>query len=415
MVVQGESNMRKDWLDARCKRNVIFILMMGIFAVFCVLKYFDHQINAQGTTVFAFSYKYGFISRGLLGTVWQVLDKILPYNLMCFDAIYLLSKIVTVVFFMVMLWFFYICISRCDIKDEKNMKYLCCFMAVFSFPMFVTWENFGRTDEYLMIITVFCLILIVLEKFEWLVIPLTSICVIMHHGYVFMYLNMILVLFFYKILMNEAKRKKYIILFTLTFVIGSIFFLYFEFFSHPEGEGIYEEIVALSMALAQDGQSYSVSMVDHEILGLDVYESEIVFHWLNWVSTPHALVIFSPYLYIGISFLINLFKGKTVKEKWCYLAVALGSLTTLPQFILKVDYGRYFFAVFFYYIAVVMCLMVLKDKHTIGQLEDTIATVKQKFPAPKLLIVYPILFMPFLDVEICDMITDIVDICVAIF
>lgn len=401
--------MTKNLLNTREKRNLTFIFVMALFAIVCVLCYFDHEINAQGTTVFAFSYKYGFISRGLLGTIWQFMDKILPIDIMNFDAIYAFTSVITVIYFAVVLWFFYTCLKHCNEKDEKNMRYLASFLAVLAFPMFVTTENFGRTDEYLMILTIICCILIVKEKGEWLVIPLTTICVVMHHGYVFMYLNIILVLFFYKIIMNDDKRKKYIVLFTVTFLIGAFFFLYFEFFSHPEGANAYQEIVALSKKLAQDGKSYSTSMVKHEILGEDVFEYEWKFHLINYASTPVALVMFAPYLIIGISFLIRLFKGKTVKEKWVYFAVAVGSLTTIPQFILKVDYGRYFFAVFFYYIAIVMCLVSMKDKHVIYQLEDSIARVKSKIPAAKLLIAYPMMFMPFLDVQVGTFVWEIVD------
>ena len=401
--------MKYDFTSTKEKRNRMFICIMSVFAVLCWMKFFDHEINPQGTTVFAFSYKYGFISRGLLGTIWQGLNAILPIDIMNFESIYAFTFILTIGFYMVFLWFFYTCLTLCNEKDERNVQHLACFLAVFSFPMFVTTENFGRTDEYLMIMTVICCILIVKEKLEWLVVPLTTICVVMHHGYVFMYLNIILVLFFYKIMFNEAKRKKYIILFALTFIIGSAFFLYFEFFSHPEGANAYKEIVALSKQLAQDGKSYSTSMVKHEILGEDVFEYEWKFHLINYYSTPVALVIYLPYLMIGIPFFVRLFKGKNLKEKLVYLAVAVGSLTTIPQFILKVDFGRYFYAVFFYYIAIVMCLIAMKDKHVIGQLEDSIERVKNKIPAAKLLIAYPMMYMPFLDVQVGSFVWKIVD------
>lgn len=401
--------MKRDFLDTREKRNIAFLFVMAIFAVICFVKYFDHSINAQDTTVFAFSYKYGFISRGLMGTLWLIMDYILPMNLMDFSSIYTFTKIVTVVWYIVLFWFYYVCLKKCDEKNEKNMKYLICFLSVFAFPFFATVQNFGRLDEYLMLLTVVCCILIVLEKHEWLIVPIVTICMIMHHGYVFMYLNIILVLFFYKILMNETKRKKYIVLFALTFISASVFFLYFEFFSHPQGEGIYEEIVTLAKSLSKSGYSFSESMVNHEILGLDVYEDEMIFHIINAYETPIAMCFYFPYVIIGIAFLVRLFKGKSVKEKWAYFAVAVGSLTLIPQIALKVDFGRYMFAGFFYYIAIVMCLIAMKDKHVIAQLEDSISRVKATLPAAKLLIAYPMMLMPFLDVPICWRFWELID------
>lgn len=401
--------MTKDCLNSRRKDNVIFIFAMAIFAAICFVNYFDYSINPQDTTVFAFSYKYGFISRGLMGTIWLILDKILPINLMDFTSIYTFTKVITVIWYVVLLWFYYICLQKCEEKNERNLKYLICFLSVFAFPFFATVQNFGRLDEYLMILTVVACALIVIEKHEWLVVPIVTICVIMHHGYVFMYLNIILVLFFYKILMNEENRRKYIILFTFCFIIPSVFFLYFEFFSHPQGEGIYEEIVTLSKMLSKSGTEFSESMVNHEILGLDVYDDEKIFHTINAIESPIALFFYFPYLIIGISFFVRLFKGKSVEEKWAYFAVAMGAVTLVPQIVLKVDFGRYMFAGFFYYIAIVMCLVALKDKHIINQLEDSIVRVKNIIPAAQLLIVYPMMLMPFLDVPICWRFWELID------
>jgi len=392
--------MNRGLIDTKNKARWRFLLMLALFAIPCVLRYFTGEMNAQNTTVFAFSYKYGFISRGLMGTVWKVLDKILPFDLMNFDSIQMFSGIATIVFFIVLFAFYNTCLKLCEDKNYRRIEYLICFLSVFIFPMFVTLECFGRLDIYLMILTLICCILLVKDKWEWMIIPIVTICVIMHHGYVFMHLNIVLVLLFYKILMNAEKRKKYITIFAFTFIIASILFLYFEFFSHPEGEGIFDEIVSLSMALSMDGASYSESMVFHEILGLDIYDLEEMCHVMNRKETPFFMLFFCIYPIIGLHFLIKLFKGKTTVEKWAYFAVGVGSLTILPQVILKVDFGRYVFATFFYYITIVICLIVMKDKNVIKQLEDTIEVVKNKIPAAKLLIVYPMMFMPFLDVHI---------------
>lgn len=401
--------MKINLFSTRKRRNIAFIIVLAVFAVICFLNYFDHSINAQDTTVFAFSYKYGFISRGLMGTIWLIMDIVLPMNLMDFNSIYKFTLLVTIIWYAILLLFYYVCLQKCDKKNEINMKYLICFLSVFAFPFFATAQNFGRLDEYLMILTVISCIFLVEERFEWLIIPIVTVCVIMHHGYVFMYLNIILVLLFYKILMREDKRKKYIILFTVSFLIASILFLYFEFFSHPSGEGIYEEIVALAIQLSQSGNSYSESMVNHEILGLDVYGDEKIFHIINSYETPIAFFFYLPYLIIGINFFVHLYKNKSLIEKVAYFVVALGPLTLIPQIILKVDYGRYIFAALFYYIAIIMCLIAMKDEKISTELEELKFRIKRIVPAAKLLIAYPVIFMPLLDVPICWKFWEIID------
>lgn len=395
--------MIEKFLDTRDKRRWAFLFALGIAIILSVLFYFEHRINQQNTTVFAFSYKYGFISRGFLGSVWLVLNKILPIDIMNYEAIYDFTKLITAIYFVILLLFYNVCLKLCKIKDEKNMKYLSCFLSVFAFSMFLTENNFGRVDIFLMILTLISCLLIVMSKAEWLLVPICTICMLMHHGYVFMFLNIILVLLFYKAVMYKEYRKKYIVLLTACISLVSVLFLYFEFFSHPEGPNIYEEVVALAKRLSFDGESYGTALVNHEILGLDVFEEEWIWHISNYIQFPIFLVLFSPYIVIGYKFLTKLVKEKSGVEKLVYLAVALGSLTAVPQMILKVDYGRYMFGFFFYYIAIVMCLIAMKDEYVVNVLETTKEEVKKFISNGKWLIVYPLLYMPFLDVYICDL------------
>ena len=89
-------------------------------------------------------------------------------------------------------------------------------------------------------------------------------------------------------------------------------------------------------------------LVQHEILGQGVWMDEWRYHVANFVDVPIFTVLFIPYLIIGISFLKNLVKNANKgADKWVYLAVALGSLTVVVEMLLKVDFGRYVFAVFF--------------------------------------------------------------------
>ena len=78
----------------------------------------------------------------------------------------------------------------------------------------------------------------------------------------------------------------------------------------------------------------------------------------------------------------------------------LGAATVVPEMILKVDYGRYVYAVFFYYIAIVLCLIAMGDQVIAGQLEETKQAVKAKLPCAIILLVYPMIFMPLYDIII---------------
>nr|MCR4610533.1 hypothetical protein [Lachnospiraceae bacterium] len=237
---------------------------------------------------------------------------------------------------------------------------------------------------------------------EWICIPLVIIAECIHQGFVFMNINIILVLLFYKIMKRQGKeKKKYIIYFALTLLCASVFFLYFEFFSHVDGENIYEEIVSTAKSLSYSGKAYGTMLVQHEILGQGVWMDEWRYHYANFIDVPIFLVLFSPYIVIGFKFLKSLVKGnKTLNDKLAYLAVALGALTVVPEILMKVDFARYVFAVFFYYIVVVMCLMVMGDDKVITTFSDVKDKVKATIPFAIILLIYPMMFMPLYDIII---------------
>ena len=382
--------------------NKTFLIVMAIFMSLMAFRFFAKELSSFNVTLYAFNYSYGFMSRGIIGTIWRGIDSILPGDQMTHEALLIFSAIITVIYILVMFVFFCMIIKKSSDKDMRNIRYLIIFLSIFAIPVFGTRSNFGRIDLFLFIIVYICLMCIISEKAEWICIPLVIVAECIHQGFVFMNINIILVLFFYKIMKRTGReRKKYIILFVLTLLVASVFFLYFEFFSHVDGEVIYDEIVTTAKSLSYSGEAYSKMLVQHEILGQGVWMDEWRFHKANFVDVPIFVVLFSPYLIIGISFLKNLVKGKKeLTEKLAYLAVALGALTVVPEMLLKVDFGRYVFVVFFYYITIVMCLIVMGDEHVSNTFNDTKESVKRKIPFAIILIVYPMMFMPIYDVII---------------
>ena len=382
--------------------NKIYLIAMAVFMCLMAYRFFVKELSSFNVTLYSFNYSYGFMSRGLIGTIWRGIDYILPGDQMTYDALFVFSLIISIIYLIVMFLFFCLIIKKSTDENIRNVRYLIIFLSIFAVPIFFTRSNFGRIDLFLFIIVYICLICIITDKHEWLCIPLVIIAECLHQGFVFMNINIILVLFFYKIMKRTGKeRKKYIIYLVLTLVCASVFFLYFEFFSHVDGEAIYDEIVTTAKSLSYSGEAYGKMLVQHEILGQGVWMDEWRYHKANFVDVPIFTVFFLPYLIIGISFLKKLFKGaKTVNDKWAYIAVALGALTVVPEMLLKVDFGRYVFAVFFYYIAIVMCLIVMGDEYVEDTLNETKGAIKKRIPFAIILLVYPMMFMPLYDVII---------------
>lgn len=384
------------------REEVIFIFVMLVFAAVYSMKEYEHIFSGYNTTLFAFSYQYGFISRGLLGTIWQGLDALLPWNLMSYKAIYLFSGLMNIIYIFLLITVCVLCIRKADVKQKRTMYYMSFFLGIVCFPVYWTDENYGRLDVYLMILTLLSMILIIKEKWEWMVIPFCIIATMLHQGFVFTSVNIILVLFWYKAFMRPEQRKKYIMLFTLTFLSVSVLFVYFEFLSHVGGQEVANDIMEKAKAISIDGQSYNTSLINHEILGKGVFMDEWWFHKYNYEATIFFIIFFIPFILMGVRFLKGLVKD--AKNKWPYLLIALGASTLVPQIVLKVDYGRYSYYAFFYYIMAVMACLAMKDEHVVFELANTKERLRRHMISPELLLLYIMLFMPFLDVLYSDVI-----------
>jgi hypothetical protein len=195
-----------------------------------------------------------------------------------------------------------------------------------------------------------------------------------------MFFNIILVLLLYKILTNEQNKKKYMILFAVCFVTASVLFLWFELFSHANGENIYDEIINVAKMVSEDGETIHQDVIDKEILGVDLSDREVQFRFFR-----------------------RLIQAQTEKKnKWKYIFVAIGSGTILPDMLLKCDYGRWVFAIICYYAVVIMALMAMGDSQVKKQIGITMHKIKEKSILGYALVAYPIMFQPLQDVTICE-------------
>jgi len=393
-----------------------FILMLIGFAFLAACFFFEGRLNAQTTTAYALSYEFGLIPRGFVGTVIYLIKSILGIDLYTYHRVYLFTGLVTAVYYVILFLFYYICLKRVKETNVRLAETLILFLSIFMFTEFLTWNNFGRLDEYLMIITLISLILIISEKWEFMLVPLCIVAGLIHIGFVFTNINVILIALIWKIFQkDERERKKYIIIFLLCFLSVSILFIYFELIQQPLSMEAYDTMVALAKSISEDGAGISDSLLDSEILKKDVFEDEWIWHRVNYVETPIFIVLFSPYIYIFVCFfkgLINRVEDKIQKFK--YIFILIGAATIIPSLLLKVDYGRWMFCIITYYCFIVLTLIVLGDENIIKQCDITLSWLKRKIPCYWLLMVYPLVFMPFRDVFISDVTTNIMNFLIEI-
>lgn len=396
---------------SQTKDNRNFLIGIFLFILLLAELFYEKRVNEMNTTMLAFTYEYGFISRGFVGTVFQTVVNLLPNMDFKYEAVMNFTKCVTAVYFVTILAFFSFCLKKTgQLANSFEMKkhhyqYFMALYVIFAIPFSVANYNFGRTDIWLIVISLICVISIISEKYEWIVIPLCAIAIMIHQGFAFMFMNTILILLFYKILSYAgAKRRKYIIIFAVCIFVSASLFFWFELFSHTNGDNIYEEMLNMAYTLSRDGKSIHQDVLDKEILGIDLTSREVTLHLQNFVQFPIYIVLMLPYLISAFYFFKGVIKEATEKkDKVKYLFVAIGSLTVIPLLVMKVDYGRWMMAVCHYYLITLLALVAAGDNLIMKHIESTISWLKQKSGLAVILVVYPILLQPFHDVSICKL------------
>ena len=78
--------MKKIFADDKKRNNIIFGFLWAILAVGLFLTWYAHWCKTYNTSLLAISYKYGFTSRGLIGTIYQTLGSFLGVDIWTYGA-----------------------------------------------------------------------------------------------------------------------------------------------------------------------------------------------------------------------------------------------------------------------------------------------------------------------------------------
>lgn len=389
------------------KKKQISRFMWLLILLSCAIFFldYDERVLPYNSTILAFSYKYGFISRGLAGTIYQWIDHILPVNMIDYAMVLRFTLIVTLVFYVLFFAFCYQCMKRCQEEYLGRFLYLILFYAVFVVSMFAYKRNFGRLDLYLMALTVIGTMCLIAKKAEWLIVPLSMISVMYHQGYVFMFYNILLALLVYRLLSEKEKKARiyYGVILLVSLIGCSALFFWFEFFSHTDGVRYVDEIIANAKAMTKpfNGMTYHDTLIDHEILGIDLSDVEYPYRVMNWIEIPFFIAIISPYIVLAVKLFRRILaraQGKTERLKYGFLAIAAGTL--LPLFLMKCDYARWVFALISYYCMIFLALVAMGDRIVAEELTGIFTEIKEKYPFAILLLLLPALLTPFWDVHI---------------
>lgn len=392
-----------------------YMTMQCIFSFAIFVCCYQNVVRSYNSTMLALSYEYGFTSRSLLGTIYHLINKILPVNMMDYKAVLVFACVVTGLFCLLLMCFSYVCVKKCSDEIRKPIEALLFFFNTFAVSTFSGAYNFFRVDLFMIVVALLSAFVIMRGKCVWLIIPLSAIGVMFHQGFVFMYFNVALILLICNFLdAKKGERKKYAFVFILSLVIGSVLFLWFEFFSRGSGYEILEAVVNDAKAVSLEGRYHS-TLLAHEVLGIDLAQSEGEWHKMSVTQLAWFTLLMIPFIVIFVRFFINIFKkAEKTFDKAKYIFVLIGAATMLPDFLLKIDFGRWVMAVMTYYVVVICTVAILGDKIVKEELRNIYLDVKKK-PYSMMYYIYPIMFIPLCDVDVDGFVQSLGDITNRVF
>lgn len=360
------------------KKVLLIVAVLGVIFCLVFLRFASYNISEDSLRILELSYKDGFISAGLIGTIYRGLNLVVPVELFDYEVIYVISKHILILYYVLVASFVVVIYGKRRELFEKNPALICLFV-IFTAGMFGCADTLGSYDMYQMIVVLIISILLFLQKAEWLTIPAVLVGILIHPSFLFKGFIIVAALMIYKWKIHSENKYKSLL---ITSLVASV-----------------TSFIASEASLVAKIVGNTDLLGDRVIREASAILPEWAFHGTNYINLLIFLLFFSPYLLIGRDFFKRLYK-RDIENVKVYRLLQLGALFVLPEFIFKIEYGFLIYTVIMYYVLLIMYMLVQKDRAVIECIEEEKEVIKRIIPIPEVLIIYPLLLMPFIRISI---------------
>ncbi len=183
------------------KNFFYIVLLVMVFFDFTFVNHniFSPYLDWQDCELVA-SYRFGFIKRGFLGSVLLVLKQV--FNLDYYTSIVILHLVGEVIYTCSVLIFLIHIIKKCN---ENRVNLIVVLFMCFHLTGYYYYD-WGELDIFLIPITLLILLIALKDKYLWMIPALTLLGIMIHEGYVMMYLGVVISCLLYKCLSFESIR-----------------------------------------------------------------------------------------------------------------------------------------------------------------------------------------------------------------
>lgn len=290
-------------------------------------------------TPYALSYKYGFISRGLVGSIIRIFIPNLTLK-----HIYLIIALNTLLLCALTVFF----VNRILLYAGKERGLL---FAVFLFivnpgsiAFLFYWGNYGRFDLFMIMILIITALLMVKGKGLFLIPIMSVLGILIHQAYVFMYFPAIIVLLLYFGYVKKNRYAKWI--FWITGIVTCAGFLYMQFVSGVEGYDYASMMADINATTDLPGE-----FIDDDMMVRLEYFTSVFATIRHFVILPLKKNLFKIFcVFVMIFPMLRIFGAiwkdfmSEQKSKLLWVIPWSGMIGMIPKFLMTNDYGRDFSA-----------------------------------------------------------------------
>lgn len=364
---------KKITTEEKTKAKFWCAMMYSAFEIIILLitLYNHNYVHDYNLTSYYVNYSNGFVSRGLIGTIF---DLLFEYNFLFEYKVIAVHMLVFVITY-ILQFVIYAKISK-KLLEKNNFfeDYFFLFMTSFANISFflicecmgIKFIEFMKLDVFNYLITLIITILFLRKNpgvFTYIItIILASISILIHQGSFFTYHNLILFLVGYEsFFINKKLTKK--ILFFVFFIVTSSVFLICQFVDVVPYETIVEET---SKRIRQAEQPYTIQhdevlTMEYEVSVLEHFKIYGVYYVIAfWCRGIEFLIKYLMVPYVFIYALMQ--KNKTVfKSKLIKLFLLYVIVVKLAVFLLTLDWIRWI-AFMLQEITLAIAYLLMKDK-----------------------------------------------------
>lgn len=374
----------------------IFVLWMGQ-----LITQLPEEIAKWGECWYAMDYSMGIGSRFFIGSVLSLFyDEYMDRSVAYVFCLRMTVLLVALCSFM---------LGKVLYKTKYKVAVVFLIASFWACPASLAsyWnaKNFGRLEVYTLLTSLACICLFLKLKKTWLKYGLlcvgTVISNAIYQGYVFMYFPIIFIVIVCELYKNKCQKSD-LIGGVAVLMSACVSFLFFQFGTSV----VFETVEEFETAIAARSNVY----VAGGAISAEFFSniSRVFLHtidpFLKGEDLPREIlaftvVVFAPMIVTGIALYTKCFQAFNLKSNkkvlnpylWCILC----QFAILPQFLLNIDWGRWFITIVIVFFFGVFYMLYIEMEEMIYAIETLDCFVKKHYYVAVLVVLYFTLFGKF--------------------